>query len=52
MKAKLTIEEDALWCQSFSDAMNDGVSEEKADKEAWRIVQETFPRLRKYEGCK
>ena len=51
MKALLTKEEDALWVQSFADSMNDGQSEKIADREAWRIVQDSFPRLRNFEGC-
>ena len=50
-KANLTDAEDALWEQSFADASTRGLSDEDADEEAWRIVQEEFPRLREFEGC-
>jgi hypothetical protein len=50
-KAVLTEEENALWVQSFSDAINGGGTEEAADAEAWAIIQKSFPRLREFEGC-
>ncbi len=51
VKAVLTEEENALWVQSLSDALNEGSTEEMADAEAWATIQKSFPRLREFEGC-
>jgi hypothetical protein len=50
--ARLNKAENALWVKVFSDAVNNGKSSSKADSESWVAVKRSFPRLRKYDGCK
>ena len=55
MKRKLVILkplENKRWEQLFSWAMNNGYTEARADREAWKGLCEEFPRLRKYSGCR
>ena len=52
MLAKLNKIEDARWTQVFSDAVNSGDSETRADSKAWVAIKKEFPRLARYDGCK
>jgi DNA-directed RNA polymerase subunit RPC12/RpoP len=49
--AILSDHEAGTWEACFVDAVNDGKSEAAADKHAWKMVQEIFPRLRDFNGC-
>jgi hypothetical protein len=49
--ATLTPEEDRFWTNTFSDYVNDGYSDSKADKLAWKETVAQFPRLRAYQGA-
>ena len=44
---KLTTKEDKFWGKSFSDSMNNGLSEKKADIKAFRETKKEFPNLKK-----
>lgn len=48
--AQLTIEEDARWIEVFTDAVDEGTSDEQADLEAWETLCDEFPRLQAYDG--
>ena len=50
--AKLTAEEDKAWTTAFVHYKDDGKTDSRADRMAWRDVQEQFPRLKQYDGCK
>lgn len=47
--AELTKEEDKYWQKVFSQAMNEGVSEMNADKQAFQETKKKFPRLKKFD---
>ena len=48
----LTVAENKRWEQLFSWAVNCGYTQRAADREAWKGLQEEFPRLRKYDGAR
>jgi hypothetical protein len=50
--AVLTAEENKAWEFAFSFHLDNGLSESRADKAAWKDVQAEFPRLRAFSGCK
>jgi hypothetical protein len=50
--ARLSPQEDRTWSTLFSDLVNDGHSDEEADKAAWEELQRQYPRLKSYDGIK
>ena len=50
--ATLSPEENRDWEYFFSWYMNNGFTERQADRNAWRDLQQKYPRLKKYQGCK
>ena len=49
--ARLSPQEDRSWVIAFCYYLDDGCSDLKSDKLAWRDVCEEFQRLKKYGGC-
>ena len=49
--ARLSPQEDRSWVIAFCYYVDDGCSDLKADRLAWRDVCDEFPRLRGYDGC-
>jgi hypothetical protein len=50
--AKLTPREDRCWVFAFSYYLDEGRTEARADKLAWRDLRDEFPRLKQYYACK
>jgi hypothetical protein len=50
--ATLTPEEDKAWVFAFNYYLEEGKTENQADKMAWRDLKKEFPRLREFDGCK
>jgi hypothetical protein len=50
--ASLTTAENHDWEWLFSWYMNNGFTEIKADRNAWKDLQALYPRLRKFRGCR
>lgn len=51
-KALLTAEEDRAWTRAFEFYVNEGNSDARADRLAWKDVQQQFPRLKAFSGAK
>jgi hypothetical protein len=51
-KARLTAEENRIWEKTFAFHVDAGMSDMRADIATWRDMQEQFPRLRAFSGCK
>lgn len=49
--AMLTPEEDKVWTDSKAYWEEEGFSPLKADKFAWRDLQQVFPRLQEFDGA-
>ncbi len=50
--AKLNPKENHAWEFAFCFHLEDGNSDAKADRLAWKDLQADFPRLKKYQGCR
>ena len=50
--ATLKPAENKAWIDAFNQYLGTGYSSHGADRNAWREIQEQFPRLKKYDGCK
>lgn len=50
--ATLTMIEDRYWVNYFEFYTNEGLTDTKAGQRAWKALQDDFPRLKKYDGCK
>lgn len=50
--ATLTPDEDKVWVNAFSFWKMDGRTDEDADRMAWKELQDEFPRLKEYDGCR
>ena len=49
--AKLTPEEDRIWTKYITFYIDDGWTDEKADKKAWEDLITEFPRLKEFQGA-
>ena len=52
MKAKFTPEEERYWEFCFTSAVEDGATDEEADKTAWELTVIEFPRLKAFDGAR
>jgi len=50
--ATLTPAENHDWEYFFSWYLNNCFTESQADRKAWKDLQQKYPRLKKYQGCK
>jgi hypothetical protein len=50
--ATLKPQENRDWEYYFSWYKNNGLTDIEADRNAWRDLQQQYPRLKKYKGCK
>ena len=51
--ATLTPDEDAAWVYALNYYIEDeGMGDSRADRAAWKDVQQQFPRLKEYDGAK
>ena len=50
--ATLTEAEDAKWVEKFTFYVDDGMTDDEADRITWREMQDEFPRLKAFDGCK
>lgn len=50
--AVLTVAENKAWEFAFSFHLDNGMSEARADKAAWKDLCAEFPRLRAFKGCR
>jgi hypothetical protein len=50
--ATLTPAENRDWEYFFSWYLNNGFTESQADRKAWKDLQQKYPRLKKFQGCK
>jgi hypothetical protein len=50
--ATLTPEEDKVWDKTFEHYLGEGYSDSRADRAAWKDLQQQFPRLKKYDGIR
>jgi ribosomal protein S27AE len=51
-KATLTEVEDAAWVEKFSFYVDEGKSDAEADRITWKEMQDEYPRLKAFDGCK
>jgi len=52
-RATLTAEENKVWESTFAFYVEEeGMSDSRADRATWKEMQEQFPRLRAFQGCR
>ena len=50
--ATLTPEEEKLWEFTFAHYVGEGLKDDEADYIAWKEMQQAFPRLKGFWGCR
>lgn len=51
-RAVLTVVENQVWEDEFNHQKDLGCPDNMADERAWRMLQQRFPRLMSYSGCR